>query len=78
MNPDESLLVVVTDTLGRTAWIYHIEPDGGLTAAEPFYHLELPDDVAETSRARCAAARDGMTFDSHGPGCTPSTKMGSR
>jgi sugar lactone lactonase YvrE/enterochelin esterase-like enzyme len=62
VNPDESLLVVA-DTLGRTAWSFHIQPDGGLTDGEPFYHLELPDEV---SQGPLRSGSDGMTFDSLG------------
>ena len=62
VNPDESL-VVVADTLGRTAWSFHIAPDGGLTDGQPFYHLEVPDDV-EQGPVRSGA--DGMTFDTTG------------
>lgn len=62
VNPDESL-AVVTDTLGRTAWSYHIEPDGSLTHGQPFYHLEVPDDVAE---GPVRSGADGLTFDSLG------------
>lgn len=62
VNPDESLLVVA-DTLGRTAWSFHIQPDGSLVDGEPFYHLELPDDV---SQGPVRSGSDGMTFDSLG------------
>ena len=62
VNPDESLLVVA-DTLGRTAWSFHIQPDGNLADGEPFYHLELPDDVAN---GPLRSGSDGMTFDTLG------------
>jgi len=62
VNPDESLLVV-DDTLGRSAWSFHIQPDGSLTDGQPFYHLELPDDV-EQGPVRSGA--DGMAFDTTG------------
>ena len=62
VNPDESL-VVVADTLGRSAWSFHILPDGGLTDGQPFYHLELPDEL-EQGPVRSGA--DGMTFDTTG------------
>ena len=71
VNPDESL-VLVADTLARTAWSYHIEPDGSLSDGEPFYHLEFPDDVA---RRAAAQRRDGITFDSIGR-LYMATKMG--
>jgi sugar lactone lactonase YvrE/enterochelin esterase-like enzyme len=62
VNPDESLLVVA-DTLGRTAWSFHIQPDGSLTDGEPFYHLELPDEVTQ---GPVRSGADGMTFDTTG------------
>jgi sugar lactone lactonase YvrE len=62
VNPDESL-VVVADTLGRTAWSYRIATDGGLTDGQPFYHLHLPDDVAN---GPVRSGADGLTFDSLG------------
>jgi sugar lactone lactonase YvrE/enterochelin esterase-like enzyme len=71
VNPDGSLLVV-TDTLARTAWSYRIEPDGSLADGQPFYHLETPDDVAE---GPLRSGADGLTFDSIGWLYT-ATKMG--
>ena len=62
VNPDESLLVVA-DTLGRTAWSFHLAADGGLVDGQPFYHLELPDDV---SQGPVRSGADGMTFDTTG------------
>jgi len=62
VNPDESLLVVA-DTMGRTTWSFHIQPDGSLIDGEPFYHLELPDDV---SQGPLRSGSDGMTFDTLG------------
>ena len=29
------------------AWSFHIEPDGSLIDGQPFYHLQLPDDVSQ-------------------------------
>ncbi len=60
--PDESGLVV-TDTMTRNAWSFRFGPDGALTNAQPFYHLELPDDV-DNGPLRSGA--DGMTFDDTG------------
>ena len=71
VNPDESL-VVVADTLGRTAWSFHIESDGGLSGGEPFYHLELPDDVAN---GPLRSGADGLAFDSIG-NLYAATKLG--
>ena len=58
LAPDESLLVVA-DTLGRTAWSFRIKPDGSLENGQPFYHLHLPDDVAE---GPVRSGADGLTF----------------
>ena len=60
--PDESLLAVA-DTVSRSAWSFHIQPDGSLSDAQPFYHLEIPDD--ETNGPLRSGA-DGMTFDETG------------
>ncbi len=60
--PDESGLAV-TDTLGRDAWSYRFAADGGLVNPEPFYHLELPDDVAS---GPLRSGADGLTFDDTG------------
>ncbi|HEY1493091.1 MAG TPA: SMP-30/gluconolactonase/LRE family protein, partial [Candidatus Solibacter sp.] len=62
LTPDESLLVVA-DTLGRTVWSFHIEPDGALVDGQPFYHLQLPDDVTQ---GPVRSGADGMTFDDQG------------
>jgi gluconolactonase len=62
LNPDQSLLAVA-DTLGRATWSFHIEPDGSLADGEPFYHLEIPDDVTQGPQRSGA---DGMTFDDQG------------
>ena len=62
VNPDGSLLVV-DDTLGRTAWSFHIQADGTLVDGQPFYHLELPDDVTQ---GPVRSGADGMTFDTTG------------
>ena len=62
VNPDESLLAVA-DTLGRSAWSFHIQADGGLTDGQPFYHLELPDELGQ---GPVRSGADGMTFDTTG------------
>jgi gluconolactonase len=62
LAPDEALLAV-DDTLTRNVWSFHIKPDGSLTAAQPFYHLELPDDVAE---GPLRSGADGIAFDDQG------------
>jgi sugar lactone lactonase YvrE/enterochelin esterase-like enzyme len=62
LTPDEALLAVA-DTLTRNAWSFHIQPDGSLTAGQPFYHLELPDDVAD---GPLRSGADGIAFDDRG------------
>jgi gluconolactonase len=62
LSPDESLLLVA-DTGTRWVWSFQVEPDGSLANGEPFYHLELPDDV-EHGMMRSGA--DGMTLDRDG------------
>ncbi len=62
VNPDESLLVV-SDHVCRATWSFRIEPDGGLSNGEPFYHLELPDDVSD---GPLRPGADGITFDDQG------------
>jgi sugar lactone lactonase YvrE/enterochelin esterase-like enzyme len=62
VNPDESL-AVVSDHVGRNTWSLRIEAGGGLSNAEPFYHLQLPDDVAD---GPLRPGADGMAFDDQG------------
>lgn len=62
LTPDEALLAVA-DTLTRNAWSFHIRPDGSLAAGQPFYHLELPDDVAD---GPLRSGADGIAFDDQG------------
>ena len=62
LTPDEALLAVA-DTLTRNAWSFHIQPDGSLAAGQPFYHLELPDDVAS---GPLRSGADGIAFDDQG------------
>jgi sugar lactone lactonase YvrE len=62
LTPDEALLVVA-DSYSRTAWSFAIGSDGSLTVGEPFYHLELPDEV-NTGPVHTSA--EGMTFDTLG------------
>jgi sugar lactone lactonase YvrE/enterochelin esterase-like enzyme len=61
-SPDESLLLVA-DTATRWVWSFQVQPDGSLSQAEAFYHLELPDDI-QSGMLRSGA--DGMTLDSEG------------
>ena len=60
--PDESVLAVA-DSNGRTVWSFQILADGGLANGEPFYHLQLPDDVTQ---GPVRSNADGMTFDETG------------
>ncbi len=61
LSPDHSLLAVA-DTVGR-AWSFQVQADGSLGAGEPFYHLEMPDEV-EQGPVRSGA--DGLTLDDQG------------
>ncbi len=69
--PDESLLAVA-DTVSRTAWSFHIQADGSLSDGQPFYHLEVPDEMAN---GPLRSGADGMTFDDQGH-LYVATKMG--
>jgi gluconolactonase len=62
LSPDESLLVVA-DTGSKWVWSFQVQADGSLGNAEPFYHLELPDDV---DRGMMRSGADGMTMDREG------------
>ncbi|MGD0873219.1 MAG: SMP-30/gluconolactonase/LRE family protein [Bryobacteraceae bacterium] len=62
LTPDEALLAVA-DSYGRTAWSFHIESGGSLSGGEPFYHLDLPDDV---SQGPVDTGAGGMMFDTLG------------
>ncbi len=57
-TPDQSLLLVA-DMRGQFIWSYHIDPDGSLSAKQPYHHLRLPDGVMESGA-------DGMTLDTEG------------
>ncbi len=58
LSPDEHLLLI-SDRDSRWVWSFEIQPDGGLTNAEPFYHLEAND---ESTATRAGA----MTLDETG------------
>ena len=62
LSPDESGLIVA-DTLSRFSWAFRFLPDGLLTAGEPFYRLELPDDV---SQGPLRSGADGLTVGDKG------------
>jgi gluconolactonase len=74
LMPDESNLVV-TDTVSRVAWSFHVEPGGSLTDGERFYHLEVPDDIFEGDQGPLRSGADGLTFDDTGH-VYIATKMG--
>jgi gluconolactonase len=61
-SPDHSLLTVA-DTLSRFSWSFQVEADGSLADGEPFFHLEMPDDVAQ---GPVRSGADGLTVDSEG------------
>jgi gluconolactonase len=44
MSPDEAF-VMVADSAHRSVWSFQVQADASLANGEPFYHLELPDDV---------------------------------
>jgi sugar lactone lactonase YvrE len=62
LSPDESLLIVA-DTGSKWVWSFQVQRDGSLGNGEPFYHLELPDDV---DRGMMRSGADGMTLDREG------------
>jgi gluconolactonase len=62
LSPDESLLLVA-DTGSKWVWSFQVQKDGSLANGEPFYHLELPDDV---DRGMLRSGADGMTLDHEG------------
>ena len=62
MLPDGSGLIV-TDYDSRASWSFRFGKDGALVDGEPFYHLEIPDELAQgvlRSGAR------GVAFDNQG------------
>jgi gluconolactonase len=58
LTPDQSL-VLVADMRGQFVWSFHIDPDGSLSARQPYHHLRIPDAATESSA-------DGMTLDTMG------------
>ena len=61
-TPDEALLLVA-DTQNKWVWSFQVQPDGSLINGEPFYHLEIPDDV---TNGPLRSGADGMTLDTQG------------
>lgn len=59
LSPDQGTLAV-SDYRGIHVWVFRIEPDGSLTAKEPYMTLSAPADNPGIS------AGDGMTTDSLG------------
>jgi enterochelin esterase-like enzyme/sugar lactone lactonase YvrE len=60
--PDDSGLVL-TDQDSRASWAFRFANDGTLLAGEPFFHLEMPDQVA---RGPLRSGARGVTFDDQG------------
>jgi gluconolactonase len=44
LSPDQAMLIV-TDAHARYSWSFQIAPDGSLINGEPFYRLEMPEEV---------------------------------
>ncbi|MDR3700298.1 MAG: SMP-30/gluconolactonase/LRE family protein [Candidatus Sulfopaludibacter sp.] len=62
LSPDHALLIVA-DTLGRSGWSFHIAADGSLSAGQPFYRLDVPD---EETQGPLRSGADGLTVDDQG------------
>lgn len=58
VSPDQTLLTVA-DSAGRFTYSFQIQPDGTLTAKQPFGWLHLPDHLPRSGA-------DGMTVDTNG------------
>lgn len=58
LSADQSLLWVA-DSAGRSVWSFSVEPDGTLSNGEPFYRMELPEEMP-------SAGADGMAVDTEG------------
>jgi gluconolactonase len=58
LTPDQSLLLV-TDRRGPFVYSFHIQPDGSLTAKQPYFHLHIADGSMQSDAA-------GMTVDNQG------------
>jgi len=58
LSPDQSLLLVA-DMRGQFVYSFHIEPDGSLTAKQPYHHLRIADGATDSGA-------DGMTVDAKG------------
>jgi sugar lactone lactonase YvrE len=55
--------MVITDYDSRASWSFRFAKDGSLVDGEPFYHLEIPDELAEG--ALRSGAR-GVALDNQG------------
>lgn len=71
LSPDEAQLYVA-DTISKWVWSFGVAADGSLSDPEPFFRLEIPDDV---SQGPLRPGADGMTVDSDGY-LYVATKMG--
>ncbi|MEL6109674.1 MAG: SMP-30/gluconolactonase/LRE family protein [Planctomycetota bacterium] len=58
VTPDRRFLYVV-DSAGRYVWSYRIEPDGALTAGQPYSYLHLPQDSIATGADGATMTADG-------------------
>lgn len=56
-------LLVMADTVGRDPWSFRIRPDGSLADGQPFYRLDVPENV-RSGPVRSGA--DGLNFDDQG------------
>jgi enterochelin esterase-like enzyme/sugar lactone lactonase YvrE len=71
ISPDEGTLAV-SEFKGQYVWAFRLEPDGTLTAKEPYMTLRLPLDpkgefkMAEPPPTQSAAKGDGMSTDRRG------------
>jgi gluconolactonase len=57
LSPDQALLMVA-DSSERWVWSFQIQPDGSLANGQPFYRLEIGEELSTSA--------DGMTVDSEG------------
>lgn len=58
LSPDESLLIVA-DTRGKYVWSFQRAEDGSLINGQPFYRMEMPDDLTWSYA-------DGVAMDNEG------------
>ena len=64
LSPDQSLLVV-TDAISRYSWSFQIAADGSLVNGEPYYRLEIPETIEQSSQSGTRGAvedTDGQVY----------------